>query len=145
MRRGGKQGQAGFSLLEAIVALTIFSICAMALYAWMSVNQTALIRIQAHDASVRDGRAALAALELVNPMEEPEGNRTLPGGLEVRWSSSEIVPRAPGTGAGGGQLVFDVALYELDVAALRKGREVAHFKVRRAGWETVRTLRSDDF
>ncbi|WP_447585086.1 PulJ/GspJ family protein [Pseudoxanthomonas mexicana] len=140
-----RRTQAGFSLLEAIVALTIFSICAMALYAWMSVNQTALVRVQARDAAVRDGRAALAALELVNPMADPAGNRALPGGLEVRWDSHEIVPRAPGTGVAGGMLVFDMALYEMEVSAVRKGRVVAAFTVRRAGWETVRTMRDDDF
>ena len=53
-----RRAQAGFSLLEAIVALTIFSLCAMALYAWMSVNQTTLVRVQARDAAVRVGRAA---------------------------------------------------------------------------------------
>jgi len=137
--------QSGFSLLEAIVALTIFSICAMALYAWMSVNQTALVRIQARDAAVRDGRAALATLELVNPMSEPEGTRSLPGGLEVRWNGHEIVPAAPGTGAAGNLLAFDLALYELEVSAMRKGREVAHFTVRRAGWKTARTMRDEDF
>ena len=137
-----RRAQAGFSLLEAIVALTIFSLCAMALYAWMSVNQTTLVRVQARDAAVRDGRAALAALELVNPMADPSGRRALPGGLEVRW---EIVPRAPGTGAAGGMLVFDMALYEMQVSALRQGRVVAAFTVRRAGWETVRTMRDDDF
>ncbi|WP_282276974.1 prepilin-type N-terminal cleavage/methylation domain-containing protein [Stenotrophomonas sp. PS02297] len=145
MRLHGRRGQAGFSLLEAIVALTIFSICAMALYAWMSVNQTTLVRVQARDAAVRDGRAALAVLELVNPMAEPTGNRKLPGGLEVRWSSSEIVPRAPGMGASGNMLAFDLALYEMEVSALRKGREVTRFKMRRAGWKTARTMRDDNF
>ena len=140
-----RRAQAGFSLLEAIVALTIFSLCAMALYAWMSVNQTTLVRVQARDADVRDGRAALAALELVNPMADPSGRRALPGGLEVRWESSEIVPRAPGTGAAGGMLVFDMALYEMQVSALRQGRVVAAFTVRRAGWEAVRRMRDDDF
>ena len=52
---------------------------------------------------------------------------------------------APGTGAAGGMLVFDMALYEMQVSALRQGRVVAAFTVRRAGWETVRTMRDDDF
>lgn len=143
MKASRKRGQAGFSLLEAIVALTIFSICAMALYAWMSVNQTALVRVQARDAAVRDGRAALAVLELVNPMDETTGSRSLPGGLEVRWSSRELVPRAPGMGMVGTPLVFDMALYEMEVSALRQGRVVARFNVRRAGWKTVRTMRDD--
>ena len=54
-------------------------------------------------------------------------------------------PSAPGTGAAGGMLVFDMALYEMQVSALRQGRVVAAFTVRRAGWETVRTMRDDDF
>lgn len=145
MKFPDKRRQAGFSLLEAIVALTIFSICAMALYAWMSVNQTALVRVQARDAAVRDGRAALATLELVNPMSEPEGSHKLPGGLEVRWNSNVVVPRAPGTGPAGSMLVFDIALYDMNVYALRNGRVVASFAVRRAGWETVRTMHDDDF
>lgn len=144
MRSFGTRAR-GFSLLEAIVALTVFSICALALYGWLAVNQTALSRVQASDASVRDARSALAVLESVNPMAEPEGERELPSGLSVRWTSDEIVPRAPGTGPGGTQLIFDLALYELDVEVLREGREVRRFSLRRAGWESVRPLISDDF
>lgn len=130
----------GFSLLEAIVALTVFSICAMALYGWLAVNQSALARVQASDAAVRDGRAALALLEAVNPMAEPAGSRDLPGDLAVRWSSREIVPRAPGTGPSGNTLIFDVALYEMEVQVIRGGREVNRFTLRRTGWASVRTM-----
>ena len=69
--------QRGFTLLEAIVALTIFSICAMALYAWLATNVRALGRVQASTLAVQDGRAALAVLETINPMTEPSGERTL--------------------------------------------------------------------
>lgn len=142
---GRRRHAAGFSLLEAIVALTIFSMCAMALYGWLSVNLSALARVEARDAAVRDGRNALAALETVNPMVEPEGERELPGGLAVHWSSHELVERQPGTSPSGSELIFDLALYELDVRVLRNGREVNRFNVRRAGWETVRTMQTDDF
>lgn len=144
-RRPARPRADGFSLLEAIVALTVFAICAMALFGWMTVNQSALARVQARDASVRDGRAALAVLESVNPMEEPQGRRELPGGLEVQWDGTELVPRAAGMGPSGNTVVFDLALYELDVRAVRDGREVARFGLRRAGWETVRTLHDEDF
>lgn len=135
----------GFSLLEAIVALTVFSICAMALYGWLAVNQGAILRVQARDHAIRDGRSALAMLETVNPMVEPQGARELPGGLEVRWDSRELVERQPGTGPAGTELVFDLALYEVEVQVLRDGGEVNRFSVRRAGWETVRTMADDDF
>lgn len=135
----------GFSLLEAIVALTVFSICAMALYGWLAVNVNALMRVEARAVGVRDGRTALAMLEAVNPMAEPSGERTLPGGLVVRWTSREVVERKPGVGPSGNPLVFDLALYDVEVRVLRAGREANRFVVRRAGWETVRTLRDDDF
>lgn len=135
----------GFTLLEAIVALTVFSICAMALYGWLAVNVNALRRVEARAASVRDGRTALALLEAVNPMAEPKGERALPGGLLVRWTSKEIVAPKPGVGPSGSPLVFDLALYDMEVRAVRAGREANRFVVRRAGWETVRTLRDDSY
>jgi len=140
MRRPAPPRQSGFSLLEAIVALTIFSICTMALYGWLSVNVNALSRVEARAAAVRDGRTALAVLEAVNPMKEPEGERALPGGLQVRWTSKEVQPRQSGKGPAGNTLVFDLALYEVTVTVLRAGREVNRFAVRRAGWETARSM-----
>lgn len=135
----------GFSLLEAIVALTVFSICALALYGWLAVNVNALGRVEARSAGVRDGRTALALLEAVNPMTTPQGERTLPGGLVVRWTSQEVVKRKPGVAPSGMPLVFDLALYDMDVRVLRAGRQVTRFAVRRAGWETVRTMRNDGY
>lgn len=132
----------GFTLLEAIVALTIFSICAMALYAWLAVNMRALTRVEERMGGVRDGRTALAVLEPVNPMAEPTGTRELPGGLSVEWTS-EVVDQKPGKGLAGNELIFDLALYDMDVRVLREGREVQRFAVRRAGWTTARTLDND--
>ena len=140
MRGSLRSAQRGFSLLEAIVALTIFSMSAMALYGWLSVNVNALSRVEARSAAVRDGRTALAVLEAVNPMAEPQGTRRLPGELEVRWTSREIRPRQSAKGPAGNTLVFDVALYELTVTVLRGQREVNRFSLRRAGWETARSM-----
>jgi general secretion pathway protein I len=139
---GGRQR--GFTLLEAIVALTIFSISAMALYAWLAANVNALVRVDARSTAVRDGRAALAMLEPVNPMAEPAGSRELPGGLSVRWTSRQVDAQ-PGMGLAGNTLVFDLALYDLDVRLLRDGREEDRFTLRRAGWTTARQLPDADF
>jgi len=139
-RRLPRRRSGGFSLLEAIVALTIFSMTAVALYGWLATNVRALGRVEAQQAEVRDGRAALAVLESVNPMATPRGERSLPGGLQIRWTSRELVPPRAGKGPAGNTLVFDLALYNLDVTVLRDGRETTRFTVRRAGWKTARTL-----
>lgn len=138
--RPARMLQSGFSLLEAIVALTIFSICVLALYGWLSVNITALSRVDASQRRTGDGRLAMAVLEPVNPMAEPRGERHLPGGVEIRWQGREVVAPKPGVGPAGNPLIFDLGLYDLDVEVLRQGRETSRFSVRRAGWATARRL-----
>jgi general secretion pathway protein I len=138
---GSARAQGGFTLLEAIVALTIFAICAMALYGWLAVNVNALLRTGARSDALRDDRVALAVLEPVNPMAEPKGERILPGGLSVRWSGTEI-DRRSSVSAAGTPLAFDLALYDLDVEVRRGNRRVDRFTVRRAGWVTARTLKN---
>ena len=53
--------QHGFSLLEAIVALTIMATCLLALYAWLSTSTFALGRVGANSRALQDARAAMAA------------------------------------------------------------------------------------
>ncbi|MEO5566509.1 MAG: prepilin-type N-terminal cleavage/methylation domain-containing protein [Luteimonas sp.] len=136
--------QTGFSLLEAIVALTVFSICATALFAWLSVNVNALSRVDARRSAIDDGRTALAVLEGVNPMAEPRGERALPGSLLVRWTSREIAKRKPAISTTNSPLIFDIALYAMDVQVMHGGRETSHFTLQRAGWESTRTLVDGD-
>lgn len=139
--RGMRRHRArGFSLLEAIVALTVFSICALSLYAWLAVNVDALGRVDASNQRASDGRLALAILETVNPMAELAGERRLPGDVEVRWEGRELVPVETGMGPAGAPLIFDMGLYELDVTVMRQARATTRFTVRRAGWRTARAL-----
>lgn len=133
------RNSAGFSLLEAIVALTIFSVCAVALFGWLATNMRAMARVEVHQAQVREGRNALALLESVNPMEEPKGERELPGGLAVRWTSQVVAAPRPGKGPAGNTLIFDLALYDLQVEVLQAGRQTSAFTVRRVGWKSART------
>lgn len=137
-----RRGQRGFTLLEAIVALTIFAICAMALYGWLAVNVDALVRAGLRIDALRDDRAALAVLEPVNPMSEPKGERALPGGLSVRWTS-RVVDRRTGVSAAGTPIAFDLALYDMDVEVRREGKRIDGFTLRRAGWVTARRLQDD--
>jgi general secretion pathway protein I len=139
-----RRRQAGFTLLEAIVALTVFAICAMALYGWLAVNVNALVHAGNRSDALRDDRAALAVLDPVNPMAEPKGERALPGGLSVRWTSRAI-DRRTGISPSGTRNAFDLALYDMDVEVRRDGKAVDRFTMRRAGWVTARTLQNADF
>ncbi|AUZ54183.1 hypothetical protein B1L07_02485 [Stenotrophomonas acidaminiphila] len=135
--------QHGFSLLEAIVALTIMATCLLALYAWLSTSTFALGRVGANSRALQDARVAMAALETVNPMMEPDGKRDLPP-LEIRWKARPLTERRAGMSPAGGATPFDFRLYELDVEILRNGQRVRDFSLRKAGWEIARPRSIDD-
>lgn len=143
-RHPAHRRQAGFTLLEAIVALTLFSLVGLSLFAWLGSNVIALERVQARHAALADARNALAVLETVNPLLEPEGSR-LVGTLEVRWLARPVVERRSGIAPAGTQTIFDLALFDLDVEVRRGDGEPQAFSLRRAGWDAVRPAMPEDF
>ncbi len=138
-----RRAQHGFSLLEAIVALTIMATCLLALYAWLSTSTFALARVNANARAVQDARAAAAVMETVNPMKEPEGKRDLPP-LEIRWRARPLTERRAGMSQAGSATPFDFHLYQMDVEVLRNGRVVRDFSLRKTGWEVARPRSIDD-
>lgn len=138
-----KRPQQGFSLLEAIVALTIMATCLLALYAWLSTNTLSMNRVRTNALALQDARAALAMMESVNPMATPEGRREL-APLEIRWKASPVSNRRVGRSAAGSPTQFDFRLYQVDVDVLRQKQVVYSFSLRKAGWEVTRPILMDD-
>lgn len=131
--------QSGMTLLEAIVALTLMAMGAMALFAWMGTSARAVDRAAANASRLTVERSALAVVETINPMVEPEGRREFPG-LAVSWTSTAVAAPRPGRGPGGPMTVFDVALYDVTVSAEDGDGRSAGFTVRRMGWVTARSM-----
>ena len=129
--------QAGFTLLEAIVAMVVFSVGALALSGWMASNVIALGRIKA----LQEREQALAsALDLVrrsNPMQQSEGYRQV-GDLVVSWNAKLVEPAKPAVSQSGTPGLYAVGLYVMDVRVVRGGSEQQRFQVRQAGWRQVR-------
>lgn len=136
--------QRGFSLLEAIVALTIMATSMIALYAWLSSSAIALSRVHESSGTLEDQRTALAVVEAINPMTEPSGERDIEG-LRVRWSSNPASETRAGITWANLPSAFDLALYDVDVEVLRSGSLVGSFRVRRAGWLLARPPAVEDF
>ena len=131
--------QAGFSLLEAIVAMVVMATALLALYAWLSSSTLGLTRAQAQTRALADSRSALALVETINPMLEPSGQRRL-GDIEVSWTTTPVVPRRTGLTRAGQPSLYEVALYDMEVSVRRDGGTEETFALRRAGYEAVRTL-----
>lgn len=129
--------QRGFTLLEAIVAMVIFTIGALALYQWQATSLRNLGRVQRHAEQVQLGRDALEVVRGINPMQEPDGEREL-GDRRVTWTSEPIESRRAGRTPAGYPSLFDLGLFELDVRVLDDGVELTRFKVRQVGFEQTR-------
>lgn len=126
----------GFTLLEAIVAMVVFSMGAFALYGWLSANTITLNRIRDRQQVEMATHSALDLVRRSNPMEASEGQRKV-GDLVVTWSATPVEPAKMGSSPGGSPSIFAVGLYELDVKVLRAGVSVHSFRVRQVGWKQV--------
>ncbi|GGZ70853.1 type II secretion system protein [Lysobacter xinjiangensis] len=134
--------QAGFTLLEAIVALVIFSMGAIALYSWLSTNVIALGRIQENREALMLSQSALDMVRRINPMETPSGERRV-GDVLITWTAKPIeAPKAAVTQVGL-PTIFQAALFDLDVAVSKAGREINRFHVRQVGYRQTGRLEED--
>lgn len=136
----GRHG--GFSLLEAIVALTLMATSLLALYAWLSSSTLALNRVSAKALALQDSRAAMAVVETINPMVTPEGVRELDP-LEIRWKASPLTDLRFGMSPAYSATPFDFRLYLLEVTVRRDQRVVNEFSVRKTGWVVSRPIVAD--
>lgn len=134
---------AGFTLLEAIVAMVVFATGALALYQWQATSLSALSRVEAQSRRLDVARDAVEALRSVNPMAEPEGEREL-GDYTLYWEADPLEPRRTGLSQAGYASLFDVALYRVEAWVVAGGTELTRFEMRLVGYEQVRIARDDE-
>ncbi len=128
-------GRAGFSLIEALVALTIAALVLGAIFEL----QLMMIRGQQRAVLVMEQVAAqenaIALTRDINPMATPEGQIALPGGDTVLWTSEPkgVARRNAGFPIGDGS--HDVQLFTVTVTMERQnGRPPAPLVFDRLGW-----------
>jgi general secretion pathway protein I len=128
----------GFSLIEALVAL---SIAAMTLTAIFELQQQ-MIRGQRRAADAMEQVAAqenaLALTRDLNPMEQPQGTIELPEGDTVRWSAEPKTEMQTNAGFPTGNGLFQVQLFTVTVEIDRRnGRSPAPLVFDRMGWRRM--------
>lgn len=132
-----RTAEAGFSLLEAVVALAILAAAGMALFAAISQSIQMLGRAEsarAQDAALRD---ALAVIGQVNPMETPRGEESL-GSFAMRWDSRLVEPELDGATGHLQPGLHRLGLYEVRIELLQGTATVREAVVRRSGYRQVR-------
>lgn len=127
--------RSGFSLIEALVALTIAALVLGAIFELQI--QMARGQQRAIDAieQVAAQENALALTQGLNPMESPTGEIALPEGDTVRWTSTPKGEPVINAGFPAGDGLFSVQLFTLTVEVRRRtGRSPAPMVFDRLGW-----------
>lgn len=127
----------GFSLLEAVVALAILAAAGMALFAAMTQSVQMVGRAErARDADLAL-RNSLAWVELVNPMDEPTGERDV-GAYLLRWRAEPLEAPRDGTTGYLQPGLYQVGLYRMTLELWRDGTLERQVELNRAGYRQVR-------
>jgi Tfp pilus assembly protein PilV len=129
------RSKAGFSLLEALAALTIAAVSLTALMGMQYQLVEAQRRAEAAIAKADLKKNALVLIREVNPDEQPEGEIALPPGQAVRWTATALTEPKLSAGFPNGDGRFMVTLYRLAVEVVDdRGTVLDAFEVERMGW-----------
>ena len=128
---------AGFTLLETVVALVIFTGGAMALYALFNTNLMALVRVHDVSRQMPAARHAIEYLSSINPREQDSGKVEIDG-MEVVWSARLVQPPRDSQTLIGGRGYYEVGLYEVEFAMSDGDRSLGTWRMRVPGYEKVR-------
>jgi general secretion pathway protein I len=140
-----RHGQAGFTLLEAIVAIALLGALLIPLYGLMTRNLDGLFRVGQANLQSEVMLNAIALLDTINPMERPEGSQQL-GSYTLRWKSIPLTTPVDGTGFPAGQSLYQISMYRTEAEILRPGSRGQieawlTFDIRQIGWKQVRQFR----
>lgn len=129
--------QSGFSLLEAVVALTILATSGLALSSWFSLSMEGVFRLE----ELRERHVMLRNLQeyFTTLRLEAETQKTLNlDEYEVAWSSKLVEPIQIGRGMSGEISNFDLGLFDIEITIKREGKIVGQYNTRRAGYSKER-------
>ena len=129
--------QAGFTLLETIVALVIFAGAGMALYGLFNTNLITLTRVQDVSKQMIVVQHAVERLSSMNLQGEAAGQIEIDE-FDVIWSARLVEPYRQGQSVQGYLGYFQVGLYRVDFEVRDRLRSLGTYQLRMVGYEKVR-------
>lgn len=129
---------AGFTLLEAIVALTVMALALIPLITFIGQSSDQLMRAaEANERSIVT-QSVLALMDPINPLVEPEGTLPLDDDISISWLSEPIVvpDEAPlvATALSG----YRVGFYGVKVSVSRDNQPWFDLTMRKVGYQNMR-------
>ncbi len=139
------RARAGFTLIEALVALAIAAMVMTAIFQLQIQMAQGQRRAQAVLQQVAVQENALALIRDVNVMDRPAGEFAAPGGDVIRWSATaKGAPKRNVSAGANGR--YEVQLYEVTVRIERPGgRNPADMTIERVGWRRLDSVQTVEF
>lgn len=125
--------QAGFSVIEALVAVAIMAVAMLPLASLQGQVSRTAAQQQHLQARFAAERSAMAVLRDANMMAAPSGAFDLGAEFTLHWNARPI-SRTVRTNSG----EFDVALFAVEASVSdANAREIARFSIDQIGWRRV--------
>lgn len=133
-----RSDRAGFSLIEALVALAIAAMTLTAIFELQIQMARGQERAVEAMAQVTAQENAIALLRELNPMADPEGEIAIPDGDVIQWSSTPIDRPIVNAGFPSGNGGFEVQRFTVEVRIdRREGRPPPPLSFQRMGWRRL--------
>jgi len=134
-KRDFRSAMAGFTLLEAIVAITLVGLTLLPLVAYISQTTDALQRAADRNLQSVVTQSALALMTPVNPLLEPEGKLPFDKDMTITWKSEVLVEPNATALVGAGLSGYRLGFYKVHVTVSRADTpEWFAFDLRKVGY-----------
>lgn len=128
----------GFSLIEALVALTVAAVALLAIFELQHQLSAGQRRYETALRAAEGQRDALTLLRDLNPVEQPTGSLPLGGGRGIAWTSTPLGPFRDVRPGPGGTGLHQVRLYRLHVRIVDPAAGGPRaFDLDRLGWRRI--------
>jgi general secretion pathway protein I len=132
----------GFTLVEAMVALVIFSAAAMGIYSWINTNLISLNRLAVVAETEFVVNSAVERLKLVDLRSETNGSFNVAGYIVV-WRADLVEPWKQGRTPQGGVGLYDLGLYDMHLDLQKDASVVSVYQYRYTAWFKARELKQE--
>ncbi len=132
---------AGFSVLEAIIAVAILAVAFLPLLALQGQMTRTTIALERNEKLITAKRSALAYVSTLNLTRDPRGSLDL-GQASMRWTAIPVSEERMVRGAGGDEGRFAITLYDVQVTLDFADQRPQEFTVRAIGWRATKSMLS---